>query len=450
MNRILFVCPLAALVGASAFAVRSAHAEQHATEPMHYTVTDLGLANGSTPGQPFQIRNDGLIAGSAQVSGAWHATLWLLGWQIDAAKNGGLGGPNSSASAVNLWGQVAGEAETGAADPKSEDFCGFGTGRVCDAFFWQGGTMWALPPLKDSSGNAGRNSVAKAINNVGQIAGTAENTTADTTCPPYNPTDLQFQTYQFKPVIWAQGGVHPLPTSGTDAHGSAFNDPDGVVFRINDSGQAVGATGNCTAYTPFLTYLNSVHATLWQNGKLTDLGSLGAPAPGVGNFAYDINRSGHVVGTSGTSDGSFHAFYWSAKTLIQDLGTVPGDVASAGLAISDNGDIGGVSFPADPTASPRAFIRPSSGAMLDLNTLIPVNSPLYLFSVCSINARGEIIGLALDVQGNYHAYLATPANQAAGFISDDSARAHAAEFEHAWSLLRDHAGSFGAALPNRR
>jgi hypothetical protein len=40
--------------------------------------------------------------------------------------------------------------------------------------------------------------------------------------------------------------------------------------------------------------------------------------------------------------------------------------------------------------------------------LIPATSALYLLSACSINARGEITGLAADADGNLHGYLATP------------------------------------------
>jgi probable HAF family extracellular repeat protein len=286
----------------------------------------------------------------------------------------------------------------------------------------------------------------------GQVAGMAENTTPDSTCPAYNPnpTSLQFQTYQFKPVLWSNGEIQPLPTSGTDSNGKAFNDPDGAVLTMNDRGQAVGATGTCTGYTPFLTYLSSLHATLWEDGFLIDLGNLGGVAPGFGNFAYDINRQGHVIGTPGTADGSFHAFFWSAQTRIQDLGTVEGDVGSVGIAIDDKGDTGGVSFPADPNASPRAFIRPEGGIMVDMNSLIPANSELYLFSVCSINSRGEIIGLAFDAQGNFHGYLATPSSSAAGGSDVLSSVSRSARFESAWSLLRSRPGPFGTQVLRQR
>jgi probable HAF family extracellular repeat protein len=382
-------------------------------QPITYAVTDLGLT-GPTAG-PLAINNNGLFADSMAVSSAWHASISLLGeTQIDLAKTGGLGGPNSSALSVNEWGQAVGEAETANPDPNQEDFCGFGDQHGCEAFVWQNGVMSALAPLKDANGVPGLNATAKGINRSGQIAGMAENTTADSTCPPYNPspTALQFQKYQFKPAIWANGGVQELPTSGGALFANSFSDPDGIVFAINNSGQAVGSTGTCSGLTNLGTYLYGRHATLWQNGSVIDLGNLGGIAPGTGNFAYDINRSGHVVGTSGTADGSFHAFFWSPETLIQDLGTLPGDTASLGLAISDVGDIGGISFPANPNASPRAFIRPDGGAMVDLNSLVPANTTLYLFSACSINSRGEIVGLALDSQGNFHGYLATPTSGA--------------------------------------
>jgi len=455
MKSVFLRCGLAGVIAASASLAQNPAAREQTAIAMHYTLTDLGVANGNTPGQPFVIKNDGLIAGSASVStsffaGAWNATLSFLGAEINLANTGGVSGLNSAAFGVNEWGQAVGEAESQQSDPDLEDFCGFGSQRGCTAFIWQYGVMSALPMLKDAKGVAGHNATAKAINLSGQVAGLAENTTTDSTCPAYNPssTSLQFQTYQFKPVVWNDGEIQPLPTSGTDASGKAFNDPDGVVFRINDRGQAVGATGTCSGYTPFLTYLNSLHATLWEDGFLIDLGNLGGVAPGLGNFAYDINRSGHVVGTSGTSDGSFHAFFWSPQTRIQDLGTVEGDVGSAGLAINDKGDIGGVSFPADPNASPRAFVRPEGGTMVDLNTLIPANSELFLFSVCSINSRGEIIGLAFDAQGNFHGYLATPSSSA-GSSDNLTTLSRPTQFESAWSLLRDRPGPFGARLPKQ-
>ena len=449
MKSVLFRCRFAGVLAASAWFVQTGAAQAQTVPPYpppYYAVTDLVLV-GPSPG-PLVIKNNGLIASSMAVQNAWHAAISLVGMPpIDLTTIRGLGGLNSAAFGVNERGKAAGMAETGDSDPKMEDFCTYGTQKSCKAFTWQNGVMSALPLLTDSTGAAGHNANAKGINILGQVAGVAENTTADVTCPPYNPgpANLQFQFYQQKPVVWINGKIEQLPTSGNDVKGNTFQDPDGIVFRINDSGQAVGATGTCTGFTG-ISYVNALHATLWQKDSVIDLGNLGGTLPppqGFGNFAYDVNAFGHVVGTSGTGKGSQHAFFWSPETRIQDVGTLPGDVASVGLSISDTGDIGGISFPADPDDSPRAFIRPDGGEMMDLNSLIPSNSELYLFSTCSINSRGEIVGLAFDAQGNMHGYLATPNTSAAGGPVDSFIVSRSARFESAWSLLRGRTGPFG-------
>ena len=47
--------------------------------------------------------------------------------------------------------------------------------------------------------------------------------------------------------------------------------------------------------------------------------------------------------------------------------------------------------------------------MVDLNTLIPADSPLFLIVAPSINASGQITALAVEKStGKAHAILATP------------------------------------------
>jgi probable HAF family extracellular repeat protein len=452
MKRALFRGQLLGVLAALAIYAQGGAAQAQKAPAVHYTVTDLGVISAANPG-PLVITNDGLIAEALTVSNAMHAAISLQGRiQTDLAKDGGLGGPNSAAFGVNQWGMAAGEAET--EDSNSEDFCGFGTQQECQAFIWRFGVMSPLPLLKDENGVAGRNAGAKGINIWGQVGGVAENTTVDTTCPAYDPAFFQYQTYQEKPVIWANGKIRELPTSGVDSKGKAFHDPDGVVFRINDSGQAVGTTGACTGFSGF-SYVNGLHATLWRDGSVIDLGNLGGiatppPGSGLGNFgnlAYNINRWGHVVGVSGKSDGSAHAFLWTPEKHIQDVGTIPAsgntpaDIASIGLAINDLDDIGGVSFPANPNALPRAFIRPHGGTPLDLNSLVTENpADLYLFTACSINSRGEIIGLAFDAEFNLHGYLATPNDSAGDPSAESSTETRWSRFEYAWKVLRDRLG----------
>ncbi len=56
----------------------------------------------------------------------------------------------------------------------------------------------------------------------------------------------------------------------------------------------------------------------------------------------------------------------------------------------------------------RAFLWQNK-AMMDLNALVPANSPLYLMFAFVINDAGEIAGQALQTStGEIHAFVATP------------------------------------------
>ena len=107
--------------------------------------------------------------------------------------------------------------------------------------------MSALPTL------GGNNGQASAINNSGQIVGFAENGAVDSTCPP-NTTNNRIAL----PVLWEKGTAKALPLVG--------NDPDGDAFWINDQGQAVGYSGNCTT---------ALHGVSWENGIVSPLLDLG-------------------------------------------------------------------------------------------------------------------------------------------------------------------------------
>jgi probable HAF family extracellular repeat protein len=363
-----------------------------------YTITDLGNV-GATPGQPFTIVNNGLIAGTASVaSGATHAVLWYEGMKGDIAAPG-LGGLNSIAFGVNDRGQVVGQAETTTPDPNGEDFCGFKQlglptkGTTCLPYLWEYGMMIPLPTL------GGPNGVANQINARGTIVGIAENKNLDLACPAP-------QKLQFKPVIWENGQIEELPTFA--------GDPDGFAVNINSNGQVVGASGVCSTFDPLsLTDLVQLHALLWETDAVINLGNLGGTGRGGGNVAFAINNSAEVVGNSDLpGDAITHAFLWTKQKGIQDLGTLPGDTGSAALGLNDAGDIVGVSI--DSNGDPRAFLR-ENGVMADLNSLVPADSPLYLLVACSINAHRQIIGFAFNAAtGEVHGYTATPSNNAGG------------------------------------
>jgi probable HAF family extracellular repeat protein len=366
--------------------------QQRIAPAVHYTVSDLGTLPGGNFSQPFFINRYGLVSGSSSLAnGSQHATLWLDGMMGDIGSPG-LGGPNSIAFGDNERFQSAGEAETSTPDPNQEDFCGFGTHLICLPFLWQEGKMVQLGTL------GGNNGAANAISNRGEVAGFAESSMPDPGCPLP-------QALHFMPVVWRKGAIHTLPSVG--------GDPDGVAYNINDNGEVVGASGTCTTFNPnFLNNLLAVHALLWENGKATDLGNLGGQTGQAGgNSAYDVNNRGEVVGSSDLpGDTTFHAFLWTRKTGMQDLGTLSGDLASNSISINDAGSVVGVSL--DANFNPRAFLW-ERGLMTDLNTLVVGDSPLYLLTGCSINSRGEITGLGLTSSGEIHTYLATPTHSVA-------------------------------------
>ena len=341
-----------------------------------YTVKDLGPADDWTGG----VNNKSLVDGTAlQPDGTDHAFVWRKGKAIDL---GTFGGPNSVAfKKPSESGLVVGKAETPNSDPLGEDFCMFGTQLICVPFVWQDGTKTPLPTL------GGNNGIAFGVNNRSQLAGMAENTTQNPTCPSAN--------LEAKAVIWEKGKVEELPTYR--------GDNDSAVISLNDYGQAVGLSGDCISSPNFLRNV------LWKNGAAVDLGNLGGT---LVNEANNINNLGQVVGLSDLpGDASFHAFLWTEDTGISDLGTLPGDTFSSAHANNDKGWIVGASCTADFDC--RAVLW-RDGQITDLNTLIPADSPFSLVEAFDINSRGEILSLGVTDAEETHDYLAVPSEDPKG------------------------------------
>jgi probable HAF family extracellular repeat protein len=368
--------------------------------PTHYNLTDLGVV-GPPPGQPFHLTDNSLITGSEAVGNAEHAILQYRRLTLDIGARG-LGGANSVSFGINRWAQAVGGADTHTPDPLGEDFCGFATlgfasGTRCLPFLWQNGVMRALPTLKDKNGQHGNNGAANVINGYGEVTGDSENTTLDPTCPPYDPSKGQTQKLQQKPVIWRAGRVYELPVIG--------GDPDGDALAINDRGQAAGGTGTCAAFNlnNFIA-IQFAHAVLWDNGKPIDLGNLGGQ---FNNLATGINEHGDVVGSSDVAnDATTNGFLWTKEKHHMDpLLPVDTDILSVALAVNDKREVTGVSLQA--SFLPRAVLWHHE-VPFDLNTLIPSSSRLFLMTACSVNDSGQIVGLAVDSNGVFHGYLATP------------------------------------------
>jgi probable HAF family extracellular repeat protein len=399
---------LTLIASASLLATFAPAQTPHAT----YTVTDLGTAPGGTFSQATFVNNNGFVAGIAAIAGgAQHGYLWYEGLKGDIGIPG-LGGPNSGAFGVNESGLAMGQAETSTKDPNNENFCAYGTGLQCLAFLWQNGVTTALPTLGGTNASVGH------INNVGELAGYAENSVRDATCPAgMAVTGTGPQVLDFEPVIWGPqpGQIRQL--------GLLAGDTVGIAMWNNDLGQAVGVSGTC-ANTVIPPVVNGPHAVLWEpDGSVSDLGNLGGtvnPAiPGIGQAAVGINNQGQVVGASALAGNSTaHAFLWSRLTGMRDLGTLAGDVHSAGLGISDRGEVVGISL--DGMGNPRPFLW-KDGVMTDLNSLVDANSPLHLLFASGINSRGQIEGFGVTDSGDVHGYLASPSYQSSTVLTTTNA-----------------------------
>jgi probable HAF family extracellular repeat protein len=82
-----------------------------------------------------------------------------------------------------------------------------------------------------------------------------------------------------------------------------------------------------------------------------------------------------VVGVSDLpGDTTSHAFQWQNGKMT-DLGTLPGEVSTFGQGINDEGQVVGGSC--DMNGNCRAFLW-QNGLITDLNTLIPADSPSYM------------------------------------------------------------------------
>jgi len=378
----------------SLFAVMAAPTESRAAEQEDnhghqcYSVVRLGSLGGTQSGAS-SVNDRGWVSGSSNLPGnqTQHAVLWRHGQTLDL---GTLGGLNSSVAWPNHNRRtVVGIAETPDIDPLGENwscsaFFPSSTGHRCLGFVWEGGVMRALPTL------GGNNGYAAGANNRGQVVGWAETDFHDPTC-------VAPQVLQFQAVLWGPGGgqIQRLPPLD--------GDPDSAATAINDRGQVVGISGTCYRA---VGALSAKHAVLWEGGRAIDVGNLGGIA---WNTPAAINNRGEIAGFSDLPGDdpdhpNFHAFFWTSRGGIEDLGTLLGDTRSLAFGLNERSQVVGESI--GPTGR-RAFIW-QRGVMTDLNTLVPPGSPLLRYAN-DINDDGEIVGQAQDRStGELFAFVAVP------------------------------------------
>jgi len=302
---------------------------------------------------------------------------------------GTLGGSSSAAWAINEGGQVVGSAAT--------------TTGVQHAFLYTNGVMVDLGTL------GGATSFAYGVNRAGQVVGAAAVGGASSVSHAFlysggRMTDLGTLggTSSVAQAINAAGQITGSAQPGGNAPLHAFLYQGGVMtdlgtlggtasfgYGINGPGDVVGA-----AYDAALR----AHAFLFH-GAIVDLGTLG----GLSSSARGINDAADVVGVATDAGNSQRAFLYR-DGVMQDLGAL-GRTASFAYAINDPGDV--VGWVADEDEPPSAFLY-ADGVMTDLNTLIPVESGWTLHEARAINDGRQIAAVGAVLPGADHALLLTP------------------------------------------
>jgi probable HAF family extracellular repeat protein len=311
---------------------------------------------------------------------------------------GTLGGTNSSANGINDRSQVVGSSLTNSGAEH--------------AFLYSEGKMTDLGTL------GGMTSSALGINSLGHVVGNSEMARqAAQHAFVYNGsrmTDLgtlggvsssasgindadEVVGYSFIPVV-----SHSFVTGIVWLHAFVYSNGRmrdlGTLGGPNSAGVGINAIGQI-AGNSFIDVNSAQHAFLYSNGRMTDQGTLG----GTNSMGIGINALGQTVGSSFTSgDGSFHAFFDGSDKMI-DLGTLGGSNSSAN-SINASGQVVGESDTENGVE--HAFFW-NNGAMTDLNTVIPAGSGWELRWASSISDGGEIVGSGIH-NGQTRAFLLTP------------------------------------------
>ena len=239
------------------------------------------------------------------------------------------------------------------------------------------------------------------INNSGVVSSFADTAMPDPNAPTfcYNPDCFLSHAFHWQDGVLTDIGA--LPGKNSSASGP-----------INERGWSVGQSQN--GVIDPLVGIPETRATLWIDGRLVDLGTLG----GNQSLASSLNNEGIVVGISqnaipdpvslfglGTQT---RAFLWQ-NGVMHDLGTLGGPDAVA-ITVNERGQVVGYSF-TNATPNPGTGIPTTDpflwdhGTMIDLGTLGGTNANVGSLALV-INNKGQVAGtsnLAGDV--NFHAFL---------------------------------------------
>ncbi len=308
-----------------------------------YSLTVLDRLDGQ-PTFAQDINSSGQVVGYAQTpSGLTIAVLWQAGMVVNLDQwSAGVAGSNSRAHAINDHGEIAGSATA--------------RGRV-HAALWANGGFTDLDPFSASSAAFDIDRDGRVVGRSGSeaalFAGGVVTTLADgrsSSAYGIGPTSGRIvgnALSQYEQASTFQGGNFQYLASP-----SIWS----AARSINDSGQIVGEGVNCLGGQ--LTRC----ALSWSGGDAVVLGMLG----GAGASANDINAAGQVVGYSETAGNGQHAAIWIAGA-VADLNLLIANLDDwlvyDALAINDLGQVVGHAYNLTSRETRSVVLTPQTVAL---------------------------------------------------------------------------------------
>jgi probable HAF family extracellular repeat protein len=308
-----------------------------------YQLSDLGPPANLSTSYAEGLNNKDQIVGHTYQSGSYPNNAFIYENGIYNLLPLLPGGTHSEAYDINDAGKIVGYSD-GFIDGTNQS----------GAVMWDKGNAIYL-------GNLGMGGEARAINNKGQVTGFSYNARSST-------ADLI-------PFIWDKGIMTALPTLGGR---------NNFAYDINEQGVVVGAVETS----------QGLEAVYWKNGTLYDLGFSG--------IAYGINNKGQIVGTSNAANqynSDYRAFLWD-NGVITDLGTID-NIRAEAYKINESSQIVGASNYLSGIANQstyHGFIW-QNGIITDLGA---INGSSF---AKNINAKGDVVGYSEYAPFNYHPVL---------------------------------------------